>query len=500
MIIADANGLKVPTKPASDSPWTGPDPILVHIQCVLFSSLATSLLSAFVAMLGKQWLNRYSKVDMRGSLIDRSRDRQRKINGMSTWGFKFVMETLPLMLQAALLLLGYALAIYLFTIDKMVGAVITAFTSAGLLFYGLITFAAILSFNCPFQTPFSLVVRFIICLIKEHPLYLDRSRKWLRRMSSQMKKQLRKNRPRSSATVNGHNHVELTMTGPFDHPLKFLEEDTNLEGYVLDSNCIAWMFEMSMDADVILNIVKFIPEVVWHADIRTTPLERLYDTVVECFDHSSDPPVVVPRFKEKAYLSAKALLHVAVQRKCMGNEFDDEVFQSISDRHRTIGYYEKEDWDLESTLRMIDQVFGAGDLEPIRWREIELTDSHRAWMGRILLYRALESLGKGGSLPDDIKEFVLHSLHMKRPLPAPIVTNCMLTISLVLGIKLHFDDQQGTDKRSVGFTRVRSWMKLNWPVAATDSVLRSMLSTRSSLRSSRTPASPSTRSTVPWRP
>ena len=70
------------------------------------------------------------------------------------------------------------------------------------------------------------------------------------------------NRPRGPGTVGGHNHVELATTDPFDHPLEFLDEDTNLEGYVLDSNCIAWVFEMSMDLDVILNIMKFIPEVV----------------------------------------------------------------------------------------------------------------------------------------------------------------------------------------------------------------------------------------------
>ena len=37
--------------------WTGPPQTIVHVQAILLASLAASLLSAFLAMLGKQWLN-----------------------------------------------------------------------------------------------------------------------------------------------------------------------------------------------------------------------------------------------------------------------------------------------------------------------------------------------------------------------------------------------------------------------------------------------------------
>jgi hypothetical protein len=141
--------------------WNGPDPTIVHVQAILYSSLAASLLAAFIAMLGKQWLNRYAQVEMRGSVIDRSRDRQRKMDGMVTWHFDLVMECLPLMLQAALLLLGYALSEYLFFINKVVASVLIGFTTFGLLFYFLIVSAATLSYNCPFQTPLSLILRFL---------------------------------------------------------------------------------------------------------------------------------------------------------------------------------------------------------------------------------------------------------------------------------------------------------------------------------------------------
>ena len=86
-------------------------------------------------------------------------------------------------------------------------------------------------------------------------------------------------------TFDGHSpgdHIKLLMAGP-DQPTLLFNKEADWHGYVLDSNCIAWMFEMSMDSDVIMAIMRFIPEVVWYAGIRTTPLERLYDTVLECF-------------------------------------------------------------------------------------------------------------------------------------------------------------------------------------------------------------------------
>jgi len=59
---------------------------------------------------------------MRGSVVDRSRHWQRKMNGMITWHLDFVMECLPLMLQAALLL-GYALSNYFLFINRAVAGV-----------------------------------------------------------------------------------------------------------------------------------------------------------------------------------------------------------------------------------------------------------------------------------------------------------------------------------------------------------------------------------------
>ena len=467
--------------------WDGPDPTVVHVQSILYSSLAASLLSAFVAMLGKQWLNRYDQVEMRRSVVDRSRHRQGKMDGMVNWQFDLVMESLPLMLQAALLLLGYALSEYLFSINKTVAGVLIGFTAAGLLFYLLIVSAATLSYNCPFQTPLSRILSFLIRFDNGHKKYLRRTRRWFGRMFFRRNKNRLRPKPGGPHGFGGlgafsgsrpGDHTVVVMANlhdePQSHPL--FNSEVDLGDFVLDSKCITWMFDTSLDADVTMAIMRFIPEVVWHAGIRTTPLERIYDTVLERFDRSSGRPVVIPKLKEVTYLSAKALLHLAIQRKCIGNESDKAVFKSISARHPIMGsgHYEGNS-DLEVTLGIIDRVFG--DYEPMHWQNFTFTISHHAWMGHILLYRAWDVLEKGEPLPDYIKDFVLYSLRLEPPPPATIVADCLFMVGLLLGIKVHIDDLPVTDKRWVHFTRVRYHMKLNCLVTVVKSILRSIEST-----------------------
>ena len=113
-------GDDVPTPPQ----WTGPPHSIVQVQAILFASLAASLFSAFLAMLGKQWLNRYDSTDMRGTEIERAQSRQQKLNGIIAWYFHYVMESLPLMLQGALLLLGCALSHYLWEVNITVASVV----------------------------------------------------------------------------------------------------------------------------------------------------------------------------------------------------------------------------------------------------------------------------------------------------------------------------------------------------------------------------------------
>ena len=163
-------GGQVPSVPQ----WAGPPHRIIQVQSILFASLSASLLSALLAMLGKQWLNRCMPIDMRGTIIQRSQYRQRKLDGIVSWYFHYVMESLSVMLQAALLLLGCALSRYLWEINTTVASVVLGVTTLGSLFYLFILVAGAVSKNCPYQTPGANIIRHIPDAISRVPILLLR--------------------------------------------------------------------------------------------------------------------------------------------------------------------------------------------------------------------------------------------------------------------------------------------------------------------------------------
>ena len=124
----------------------------------MYASLLISLLAAFVAMLGKRWLNR-SLRHVGGSMVERCGDRQRKCDGLQEWPFHLVLEALPVMLQIALLLLACGLCRWMASINTTVAGVLIALTVLGVLFYLGIVVAGTSSYTCPFQTPGSAALR-----------------------------------------------------------------------------------------------------------------------------------------------------------------------------------------------------------------------------------------------------------------------------------------------------------------------------------------------------
>ena len=59
---------------------------------LLYASLATSLLTASFAILGKQWIGQYLR-NYGGSTTNKGRDRERKLGGLEKWCFQLIVES-----------------------------------------------------------------------------------------------------------------------------------------------------------------------------------------------------------------------------------------------------------------------------------------------------------------------------------------------------------------------------------------------------------------------
>jgi hypothetical protein len=148
-----------PVAPAST--WS-PSTANIRIQSIAYASLSFSLLAAFGAVLGKQWLGYYKSHRYgRGSQEERATRRQEKFNGIVAWYFDAVLQSFPVLLQISLLLFGIALSANMWSQQHTIAWVIIATTVFGFMFYSLTVMAALVSPACPFQTPISTILRMV---------------------------------------------------------------------------------------------------------------------------------------------------------------------------------------------------------------------------------------------------------------------------------------------------------------------------------------------------
>jgi len=290
--------------------WTGPPPEIVTTQALLYASLTTSLFAAFLAMLGKQWVTWYLR-NRGGSAADKSRDRQRKLDGLESWYFHVVIEILPVTLQLALLLLGCALSRHLWAISRAVAGVAIAATVLGVFVYICFTLAATTFYNCPYQTPASLLLRFLasqtarisllVPLITASRRPTEDFRRFLRRLRSGM---------RSAASVLGHvtnppHGIPNIPLANVTSPVRiFPETSLDWESLKADLRCVAWVLHSTTDSDMTFSTVRFAADLTWYPEIADTlSPHALTDLFFECLMDRR----VVPGRAEQASLIGMTL-------------------------------------------------------------------------------------------------------------------------------------------------------------------------------------------------
>ena len=396
--------------------WPGPDPSVIQAQSILFASLASALLAAFLMMLGKQWLN----LHVEGSFIERNRHRELKMKGMITWKFKWVMDCLPLIMQLALFLLMSALARYFWSLNRTVSSVIIAFTLFGLAFYIFIVVAATYSIACPFQTPASIMLRIVVRRCKKAHWNFFRP--------------------------NGGPAPPQNVPLP-NPPVSNI--DGQIDGIRLDSKCITALFSMTKAPQSIMAIMAYIPEITWDKRIKSIPLLQVYQTLRESLWRSDDGKTLLqPGARERALWSAKALLHLYLQRRCIYG-----VDEALTNQVQSIGHPRQAlcrdgdfdgDSDLQSTFYLVDWAFGV--YPKIPWSRFQLSESHHCWLSHILQYRAWESLQSQRDLPDDVEGFLEYTLS-RGALPNRVVADCLFIINMVAGHRPQSEDLVGEDRR-----------------------------------------------------
>ena len=402
------------------------------ITTIVFCSLAASLLVAVLAIFAKRTLRRCAILDFSAADLNHGRDRAPSaFHRLVPRIVGLFIEGLSLALQAALLVVGCVLANHLWSQDQWAASL----TVAGFEFLCiiLITSATVgptfLGISDGVVTK-SVKKPLLRALVSTKP-----------NVKTFRQRTLPERRP-SALISDGGDFEKLEIVSNKDIPLIFEQQSIDWSGCISDSLCIIWTLDRSTDSDEALVILDFITEVVWHSGICEVPLANVFDIFDKCFDHSKGTPTLIPRHRDRAYKAGRALVHIGVQRKCIGEEKSDP----LEGLRGTRGSYSSRsyDSDLDSVLNVVDRLFGTP--HPINWTEFKFSEPHQRWLSHILLYRTWDHLCYASKLPDDVEAFVAHAFSTNDTHPA-VIADCLFIISLVIGIPLHVDDLVVNDKR-----------------------------------------------------
>lgn len=209
----------VTTVPPSFSPSTNAR----WVNGLWFTSLACSLSAALVSMVVKQWLQwlQSTAQTASGTPQDRARLRQYRQVGLEAWHVPELINALPLLLHAALLLFFTGLVVLLWSLDLGITLATMFIVAAVYVFYCISTILPLFYPDCPYQTPVGL---HLAQLLKLPQCILQ---------------------PWSSSLFPSRAGHRLHISSKYDYAPSPSIDD------VLDAKALCWLFGKSADDNVV---------------------------------------------------------------------------------------------------------------------------------------------------------------------------------------------------------------------------------------------------------
>ena len=472
-------------------------------------------------MLGKQWLNRYASTDLRGTAIERSQNRQRKLDGVVAWYFDHVLESLPLMLQAALLLLGCALSRYLWEVNITVASVILGFTSSSFLFYIFIVTASAASESCPYQTPGSHALRYLLpkvlrinssatsAVILAANLVIARGFRrseitkvigegvtrhhpwWSRNKITPFLKDMALEVPRALAIdiyrfgramtrllvalPIGASRLVPTAVVPLVSlarrvrdrlrgPSPTLERGLDWETTALDLRCILWMLQTSLDRAVHLSTSKHLATMMTLVDFDPILVVNCLNTFVGCVNVTNHKVAIVQQFEELATVSALCLFNTISHLQVTDPTSD--VLEDVRLQYLTV-FPVRVDFHGHQfchTMNAVHCLFvQRRERWSFQWSDYKPSTHEDIPFARGMVKAAQAEYQKPphGKVPRWILRFALHCLSLDPPPPASIVADCLSIIAIDLVCDLTVVGVMAPDERCVCISRTNVILTLN---------------------------------------
>ena len=486
ILINKVDNNTFPPQEAALPVWSGPSSTSIWVQTLGYTSLSTSLLAAFGAVLGKQWLGHFKTTRFgRGTLQERCQQRQRKLDGLEAWHFSTIIATLPIFLQLSLLFFGIALAANIWIQQHTVASVIMATTAFGLIVYFFTVVASLKSPDCPFQTPVSTVLQSALQSIRhivrkkgeEHPKswagFLIRLRVLMEFTFGTAKCIITKYILRLVTFVEGtFGLVKRIITKPISRFVTYLwrfpaalrcraqsmaddpeadrgseqwgadsdagvggEKTTSLElvldsleslaeaEYAVQSSAVEWILAISTDTDTVITAARMLPEIEWPAGQDVTGvMDRLYSHLYACFNPSTQE--VLPQAQARVIACCKAMAHLYVERKLSPSLFS----------------WGNIEFDFDKDLLIVSNTVE----QPGQLDITSLSVSDRSWVAHMFTYH-LDDGANGRDFVNNVIDFIETCLDSMPP--SRLLADCLLLAGMVIGLPVNRRYLARLDKR-----------------------------------------------------
>jgi hypothetical protein len=151
--------------PASPPPFSPPT-YAVWVNGLWFMSLVISITCALLETLLQQWARRYLKVTQTHySLHKRARIRSFFAEGVENSLLPWVVEALPTLLHASLVLFFAGLVVFLWNVNLTIFKFVVSWVGACTALYGCITLVPIFRHDSPYRTPLTPLARPVVTAI-----------------------------------------------------------------------------------------------------------------------------------------------------------------------------------------------------------------------------------------------------------------------------------------------------------------------------------------------
>jgi len=420
------------TKSRGSVKWIEHHLLVTIAQALLYASLVASLLSVFLAIFAKQWSDQYTLTDVRGSTIERSQNRQRKLNGITTWHLNTVIRVLPSFLQLSLSFLSYAVSLYLSVVNPSISFLCGA--AAATIIYLYLTLIAVTNPNFPYRTSASLAIPYICRTLTHDP-------QWSRGGVMHFLKGV----PRMLIAKCRHlgQAALWVLVAGFTTNGRLPGGPSSPEQDVLDMQCVLWMVQMPLEKDIQLPALEYLATMTQLADFGPALVASCFDVLTDCMKVVNRSVVVTQGLERLATVSAMCCLRTFSRlsvmdpmsgvlvdvRQCYNEALPPEIKFKGSPFYHTLG----------AIHRLLKSGRERWQRARIEWRGYKPPGHEHAIVARALTELAQSEHRRSEhqkKVPRWIIRFTLHSLSLDPPPSTSVVIDCLSVIAIDLGCEV----------------------------------------------------------------